>query len=391
MYRGVLGRDPESAEVIDNFVRAGLSLEEMISQAIRSDEFTNGRAADLGRYKGPIIPRLIQPNLPREAGAARMAVLIRTHVMDGKFHHLWDALHGGDERRLYDVLPLLDAEALGEAQQEIDDRHPSAIWITPDDLREAGLTQRSEEHRNLWLLGDAAMYLAVLRQPAYDYYVMVDYDVHFTGDAVAYLNRLCQRLLAEGEEVMDGVGLDYSPDPTPATGHRDWPFWAPAAKAFALIYHFYLPVVAVSRRGLLHCFAGRQLEAARRTPSRDLVNGETFLPSSLKAAGFACADLNAVLPGSYQITSMSMQHVHPGRMSGLPLSRALAEPEPGVEMVHGVYSDEHFLARNLSIVWSSPPELEMYMREVRSQYDGRLDPELLDDYVGRAQRRRGEL
>ena len=243
----------------------------------------------------------------------------------------------------------------------------------------------------MWLLGDFALYLSVLQQPQYDYYVMIDYDVHFTQDPVAYLNRLCERLLAKDQEVLDGVGLDFSREPTPASQPRDWPFFAPAAKAFPLVWHFYFPIVAASRRGLLHAFAGRQLEAARQTPPADLVFSESFLVCSLMSAGFNCQDFNTVLPNSYRIDSMGLQHVVSGKLSGLPLSRILAEPEPGVEMVHGVYSDEHFLTRNLSIVWNSPAGLEMYRREVGGQYEGLIAPELLESYRARAEQRGTEL
>ena len=391
MYKGVLGRDPETPEVVNAFVAQGLSLEAMIAQALASEEFQNGHGAALGAYAGRPIPQLVQLPPPRAPGLPRVAALIRSHVMDAKFDHMWDALHGGREPRLYDIFPLLDGDALGSRKAEIDARYPLTIWTFAEDVRAAGLAQRSEQHPNMWLLGDFALYLSVVQQPQYDYYVMIDYDVHFTRDPVAYLNRLCERLLATDAEVLDGVGLDFSRQPTPAAQPRDWPFFAPAAKAFPLVWHFYFPIVAASRRGLLHAFAGRQLEAARQTPSQDLVFSESFLVCSLMSAGFNCQDFNTVLPGSYHIDSMGLQHVVPGKLSGLPLSRILAKPEPGVEMVHGVYSDEHFLARNLSIVWSSLSDLEMYMREVRSQYQGRLAPELLADYLGRAERRHAEI
>ena len=109
------------------------------------------------------------------------------------------------------------------------------------------------------------------------------------------------------------------------------------------------------------------------------------------SAGFNCQDFNTVLPGSYHIDSMGLQHVVAGKLSGIPLSRAIAEPQPGVEMVHGVYSDEHFLGRNLSLVWSSPAGLEMYIREVPNQYSDLIAPGLVADYLGRAGRRVAEL
>jgi hypothetical protein len=395
VYRAVLGRDPESREIVESFVAQGIGLEDMIAQALRSDEFLNGRGAQLGRYTGRPIPWQVQ--LPRSppAGAPRVAALIRSHVMDDKYHQMWRALEGegqdGGEPRAYDLFGLLDGDVLGPRKAEIDARYPNTVWTFAEDVRAAGLAQRSDAHPNMWLLGDFAMYLSVVQQPQYDYYVMIDYDLHFTGSAVGYMNRLCERLLDTSQETLDGVGLDFSREPTPASQPRDWPFFAPAAKAFPFVWHYYFPIVAASRRGLLHAFAGRQLEAARQTPSEDLVFSESFLVCSLMSAGFNCQDFNTVLPGSYQIDSMGLQHVARGKLSGLPLSRAEADAFPGVEMIHGVYSDEHFLQRNLSIVWNDPAGLQMYGREVPAQYAGLIAPALLDDYVGRAARREAEL
>jgi hypothetical protein len=391
VYKGVLGRDPESPDVVEAFVSQGLSLEAMISQAIQSDEFLHGRGAHLGRYTGPPVPQLVQLPPRREAGRPRVAALIRSHVMDDKFHHMWKALEGSGEERLYDLYPLLDGDTLGARRTEIDSRYPDSIWTFAEDVRAAGLTQRSEQHPNMWLLGDFAMYLAVQQRPEYDHYVMIDYDLHFTLDPVAYMNRLCRRLLAKDLPELDGVGLDFGREPTPASQPRDWPFFARAAKTFPLVWHFYFPIVSASRRGLLHAFAARQLEAARQTPCEDLVFSESFLVSALMSAGFECEDFNTVLPGSYNTETMGLQHVAPGKLSGLPLSYVLTNPFTDVEMIHGVYSDHHFLQRNLSILWNTASELDFYVRELRTTYVGLIASDLLDEFVHRAEQRAAEL
>ena len=118
---------------------------------------------------------------------------------------------------------------------------------------------------------------------------------------------------------------------------------------------------------------------------------ESFLPSALMAAGFGCQDLNAVLPGSYLASSMGLQHYHPGRLAGLPLSLALAEPDASVEMVHAVYSDDHFLSRNLSQAWSSPAGLQTYLREAPGRFGEVIAPDLVSSYLERAERRAAEL
>ncbi len=391
VYRSVLGREPETPGIVDDFVALGVTLEDMITQALHSGEFSERTGAFAGGYQGPPIPHLVPPPLARPAGRSRVAVMIRSHRVDAKFDHLWRALGGPDGGRCYDLFPLLDADALEDERTEITARYPSTVWVGEGDFRAAGLTQRSGQHANAWLLGDLALYCAVRQRPEYNYYVMVEFDVHFTRDAAAYMDRLCDSLLA-GDRAADAVGLEYSPLPHSADRPREgWPFFAPALKAFPLVYHFYFPVVAASRQSLLHAFAARQLEAARRTVSEDLVLCESFLPSTLMAAGFSCQDLNTVLPGSYLASSMGLQHHHPERLAGLPLSLALAEPDASVEMVHAVYSDEHFLSRNLSQAWSSPAGLQTYLREAPGRFGEVIAPDLVGGYVERAEQRLADL
>ena len=388
VYRGLLKRDPENQATIDQFVHNGVDLETTISKVRDSEDYRRTLSDPAAEQAPPPISRLIPPRRIPAPDEHRVAVLVRSHILDDKFNHLWRELNG--QGRSFDAFPLLDRSTLGENAALIEANYPGMIWNHPDQLPELGLNQKSGRHNIFWLCGDLSLDLAFSRHPQYDYYIMIDYDVHFTIDAVAYLNRLCARLLSEDDEVIDGAGLDFKSRPVlPGVtidwaNYTDWEFYPAAAEIFPHVYHFYFPFVALSRRAVLQVLAQRQLEAARRTPPDKVVICEAFVPSSLMAAGLKCVDLNALLPGSYELHSMGLQHWRSERLAGQPLNYAIRHPHPGVEMVHAVYSDAKFLERNLNQRSGSRAELEWFSTELRETFASSLDAGLLETYLSRA-------
>ncbi len=386
VYRSVLGRDPESSAIIQQFVDQGIDLEAMIAQALRSEEYREKQQPDayLVKHPPPSIPSLIRPSL-KPKGEHRVAVLVRSHVVDEKFDHLWRDLSG--EGRRFDVYPLLNQAMLGVEAKQIEARYPGVIWNHPDQFPALGLNQKPEIYDTLWLCGDFPLYVSAMQYPDYDYYILIEYDVHFTKNATDYINRLCDRLLLSGVDVMDGVGLDFKPEPTLAESRTDWPFFGAAARAFPYVYHFYFPFLVCSRRAVTQVFAQRQLEAARQTAGDQVVICEAFVPSSLMAGGLRCADLNTALPGSYEMESMNLQRQTPEQLAGQPLDFAIRHPAPRVEMVHGVYSQRQFLERNLGLRSGSRAELEWFSTEVVQTFGASLDADLLDGFLSRARDR----
>jgi hypothetical protein len=335
----------------------------------------------------PPIPRLVPLRYVSASDPRRVAVLVRSHVADEKFDYLWQDLNR--EGRRYDVFPLLDQSALGGNAAALEAKYPGVIWNHPDRFASLGLSQKAFGFNMLWLHGDFSMYVALIDKPDYDYYVMIDYDVHFTNNATEYLNRLCDRLTSPTEEILDGVGLEFKSRPTLPGVTTDWPnytnweFFAAAAEAFPTVFHFYFPFVALSRRALMQLLAQRQLEAARHTPADKVVICEAFVPSSLMAAGFRCIDLNDLLPGSYELDSMGLQHLRSDRLGGQPLSYAISHPQLGVEMVHAIYSQEQFLKRNLSQRSGGSAELTWLSDQLTEHFAASLDADLLQDYLAR--------
>ncbi|WP_420977945.1 hypothetical protein, partial [Campylobacter coli] len=67
-----------------------------------------------------------------------------------------------------------------------------------------GLKTNPSNHENaLWLCGDYALYCGISAQPNYDYYFMIEYDVHFTRENPFLLEALINRL-----QSLDGQALD---------------------------------------------------------------------------------------------------------------------------------------------------------------------------------------
>ena len=390
VYRSVLKREPESQAAIDKVVGRNVDLRTLIAEMLCSQEYLKTLPDPVPAYVPPPIPLLVPPRRVPASGETRVAVLVRSHVIDEKFEHLWRDLNG--EGRRFDAFPLLDQSALGADLERIERTYPNVIWNHPDQLPELGLSQKTIDNI-FWLCGDLSLDVAFVRFPQYDYYIMIDYDVHFTKGATEYVNRLCDRLLSSDEEVVDGVGLEFKSRPTLPGVTTDWPnfmdwsFFAAAAEVFPQVYHFYFPLVALSRRAVLQVFAQRHLEAARRTPPDKVVICEAFVPSNLMAAGLKCMDLNTLLPGSYELDSMGLQHLRSDRLAGQPLSYAIRHPQPGVEMVHAVYSQEKFLERNLNQRSGSRAELEWFSTELIETFAPTLQADLLEDYLSRARER----
>ena len=378
----MLAREPESQAIVEQFTSQGIDLETLIVQALGSSEYKEkSSASGFVRYPPPSVPALL-PLRDGSADQRRVAVLVRSHVVDEKFEHLWSDLNGSDRR--YDIFPVLNRAMLGGQAQSLEDRYPGIVWNEPAQFPPLGLHQTSNIHDTLWLCGDFPLILAALELPDYDYYVLVEYDVHFPRGGTAYMNRLVDRLLSSSEAILDGVGLEFSPEPARPEHRGGWAFFAAAAKVFPRVHHFYFPFVVLSRRGVAQVFAQRQLEAVRLAPHDEIVICEAFVPSSLMAANLSCVDLNTILPQSYTMASVGLQHVQPGRLSGQPLSYALANPYGDVEMTHGVYSDRAFLERNLALMGRNRSDLDLFASRVSDTFGPTLDGDLVQSYLAKA-------
>lgn len=386
-------RDAEEEIVLDrtaahDLLERGGDLEKSSTYPPSTQDYPEGSSRFATEGVPPPIPLLVPPRHILGSEFYRFAVLVRSHVVDEKFDHLWRDLNGPNRR--FDVFPLLDQAALGANFESIERKYPGTIWNHPDRFARFGLNQKASGFNMLWLHGDFSMYVALVDKPDYDYYIMIDYDVHFTKGGTDYINKICDCLSLMGDNVIDGVGLEFKSQPTLRGVTTDWPhfmdweFFAAASGAFPQVFHFYFPFVVLSRRALIYVLAQRQLEAARRTPADKVVICEAFVPSSLMAAGLKCMDVNNLLPGSYELDTMGLQHLRSDRLAGQPLSFAIRNPQLDVEMIHAVYSQEQFLSRNLNQRSGSRFELEWFLKEIEANFAASLNVDLLADYVARA-------
>lgn len=325
-------------------------------------------------FRFPPIPALIPP-LGIDS-RKRVAVLIRTHtVTDDKFRDLWLDLNQAG--RQFDVFPLVDST------QRVAD-YDQVIWHSEEECPSLGLYQKACGSL-LWLCGDFPLYFAAYQQPSYHWYIMIEYDVHFSQDATKFLNQLCELFFAPEEQMPDGIGLTFSgPTLSPMDVTTQWPFFKAAANVFRNVYWSYFPFIALSRRAILHLFAHRQLEAARQTPPDKIVHCEAFVPSTLIASGFTFSDLNNFFPGAYQHETIGFNHRSPERLTGLPLSYARQKPDSSVAMIHAVYSQRGFLERNFCERAGNKAELEQYINFISGTYSPWLDANLVQEYISRA-------
>ena len=329
----------------------------------------------------PPIPKLVPSLKNGSANGNTVAVLIRSHFVDEKFHDLWNVLNAPN--REYDIFPLLDNSS-GTVQSS----YPNTVWHSKQTLHNLGLHQSEGRDLIFWLCGDFPLYFAICQQPNYQHYIMVEYDVHFTQDGVAYLNQLCRALR---DTDCDGVGLEFGPVRGEPGKKHPWPYYDSSTLMFQDVYKIYYPVVAVSRRGILQMFAQRQLESARRVKADQVVHCESFSPSCLLAAGLTCKDLNDVLPNSYSMRTMGLNHATAEGLVGIPLKYAQHHPDRDTAMIHAVYSDREFLKKNLAQRSGSRLGLEIFIDRVSTLYGRHLSEELKDEFLLAARQRLDDI
>jgi hypothetical protein len=274
------------------------------------------------------LARPVQPDFSRRSGTGNpVAVMVRSHFINDRVLELLRHLDKG--RRGFDLFLTFD-ETNGKPEAAL----PNLLPHSARRCSEIGLTQKQD--RLLWWCGDFPFYFALLDIPNYQFYVMVEYDVYLTDQDATLLNAFAETLVSEKQGRVDGVVTRLRRE-RPQQEHR---LYASAFAQFAITYSSFFPFVALSKPAAHYLYAQRKLEALLRPEAA--VHCEAFLPSHLLAAGFKCADLDSVLPGSYRMDLMIMS----GRQHGMP--RSMVEGFEGfARMLHPVYDDAEFLQRML--------------------------------------------
>ena len=298
---------------------------------------------------------------PTESGK-RAAVLVRAHILDQKVIDLLHLLENG--RESFDIFLLFDRT---NGQPQIDPEY--TIWHSLQECNGIGLSQVRE--RLFWWCGDFPFYFAALAHPGYEYYIMVEYDVHFTARSANLIENLIPLLQSRQ---IDAVGtrlrLEDSQDDT---------LHGPCFAHFDTVYSYFFPFIALSKRALSYLFLFRKQEAAIGTAGDDILYCESFVPTALSSAGFRCVDLNTLLPHSYLNDLMIL----PNRILGTSIS--LADQFANFSaIIHPVYSDRDYLNRTLQSC-ATDSSIRSFIYQLSMGDFGQISSDIIQEYASYAQ------
>lgn len=260
----------------------------------------------------------------------RVALLVRTHVVNDKLFDLLDVLN---QSRRYDLFVSADESGGGLAVPGYD-----KLPHTVDTCAQFGLSTQHEQL--LWHCGDYPLYFAAADLPDYDYYAMIEYDVDLVRKSPLVVEGLISRLRHSGNRSADLVSQHTN---------RAWPHWPWAKAASRLFSPVYttgiFAFVIASKRALNHLLELRRQEARSGVTGDDIVHCEAFCGSALIAGGFACEPFNSLLQGV--LDNESFHPSDPERPDTHHLLGRYRVDDPRVELVHPVYDLEGYLDRLL--------------------------------------------
>jgi Flp pilus assembly protein TadD len=255
-----------------------------------------------------------------------MAVFVRSHVIDNKVIDLFNMLKSS----MFDTFLLVDV-----SNRPFPINGPSvvahSIKMCQDDLR---LCPNSPGYNYLWFFGDYPIYCAYELKPGYDFYLQIEYDVHFTRGNALYVEGLAHRLQGDASDQGD-LGLAGSHYQKAAD---TWIWSAAAKRIFPEVYSVFFPFICLSAESIKYLLEMRRSEAKENENKLEYVHCEAFVASALKASGkFSCLDLNDIIANSYD--------PHTFR-AGEPmfLGAGLAAEKP-VEMLHPVLDAEGYVRK----------------------------------------------
>lgn len=262
---------------------------------------------------------------------ARAAVLVRTHIANEKLFDLLDSLQNGFGYHVY--------IAADTTRREFPIEDPHVLGHSEEMCRELGLSLNHfrKDFGALWTFGDYALYCSYEQKPDYDFYLMLEYDVHLTRKNPLFIEGLLNRLLSLPEEDR----IDYvSPEFRPEIHFPDWMGVPPRdfRHYFSLVNFF-----VISKRALVHLYKMRKQWANGAPPELEQWFVESFVPSVLAAEdAFKCRQLNSIFPGSYALGKSYFG-------SNLPfLLGSNFEPDPRIEIVHPVLAAPEYLQAHLN-------------------------------------------
>jgi hypothetical protein len=274
----------------------------------------------------PALGRSVIPN-----PAPRVAVLVRTHVVNDKVNDLISVLSDSACFDLFVCADCTNAELVFDAVPVL--RHRA------DDADK--LLLPTNNSRLLWYCGDYALYFSYVEIPDYDYYVLIEYDVDLPDRSSLLIEGLINRLDFSGPAPLDFVGCVCWQG-----GFENG--WGRTVMGTYPEAHLSLfPFVVLSRPAIEYLLAERRAERNARLPSGRLMFCEAFVPSALNAGGFRRADLNQLIPRAYERSTFRIPAADD--QGPMLLGHHHADLARTTRLIHPVYDERNFVDYHLKV------------------------------------------
>lgn len=306
----------------------------------------------------------------------KVAVLIRTHVANEKLYHLIDCLQGS---------PFFDLYVLAD-----ETRNPLPIigtCVLPHSVKmcaSLGLKTDPANHFSvLWLCGDYPLYCASRMLADYEFYAMIEYDVHFVRESPLFLEGIINRLGTDDGGRLDFVCTRIKLDEPTGT-------WYPAAaRIYEKVYWSGIfSLIIVSKKALNYLLNARLAEGANPVTRGELIHCEAFALTALMNAGtFQCTTLDELVPGCMVAKTYHANGLDPFHIP-IYLLGARVEDDPRVELVHPVLDAESYLAS----FWKYCKEnnkIREFIKHVDGLNPALVTPDLKENFLTNAQKLAG--
>ncbi len=214
----------------------------------------------------------------------RVAVVVRSHVTNLKTAHLLAQLARG---RSYDL--YVSANETG-----------GPLLFGPHTV--LGHTLRSFEQlgfnmgspRAILTYSDVLFSIIQKAAPGYDFYILVEFDIHFVSDAAIFVDELTARLTADDGRPIDLAATHCGP------AWKGWAWYDECQRLYPQVYQSFFPLVCLSARAIRYLLQSRYREAEEGSAATEAVFCEAFMPSALMAAKtYRVEDIMTLMPDSY--------------------------------------------------------------------------------------------
>jgi hypothetical protein len=270
------------------------------------------------------IPRPGYASIPNPA--PRVAVLVRTHLVNEKLEDLLAILSDSACFDLYVCADCtrvdLEVAGVNVLRHRLEDAEPMGLPTSVPNL--------------FWYCGDYALYFAHAEIPNYDYYFMIEYDVHVVDRGPLVIEGIINRLGFSGSSAVDFVGCRCGP----GNFENGWGMTVAGVYPEAQLCQF--PFVVLSRRAIEYLLSERQAEKKSPMNPSHLMFCEAFVPSALNAGGFRRIDINSMMPGTVTEPTFRIADDR-----GPMLLGQRSDLAPTVKLLHPVYDEINFVKFHL--------------------------------------------